>query len=149
MYRKELFERYYAIALDHAWLGWGRNTWPKIPGMGSIDNYYLLLSLMHGLLSSALLLALMTWMGVRLFRHGMAAPVEANSLAFTFLGILVAFAISLVTVYMGESVVPAFFLLLGWAEGYMQGQGHQAVAARKPPAVKRAEPPFRFRRIIR
>lgn len=148
MYRKVLFEKYYAIALDHAWLGWGRNTWPKIPGMASIDNYYLLLSLMHGVLTTALLLCLMTWMSVRLFRKGMAEPPEASSLAFTFLGIIIAFFVSLVTVYLGENVVPAFFLMLGWAEGYIQGKGYRGIGASdftesKPSAS------FKFRRVIR
>jgi len=146
MYRKVLFEKYYAIALDHAWLGWGRNTWPKIPGMASIDNYYLLLSLMHGLLSTALLLGLMAWMSVRLFRKGMSEPVESNSLAFTFLGIILAFFVSLVTVYLGENVVPAFFLMLGWAEAYIAGRGHLVIATGSTPAPEPATP--RFRRVI-
>jgi hypothetical protein len=151
MYRKVLFEKYYAIALDHAWFGWGRNTWPKIPGMASIDNYYLLLSLMHGVLTTALLVSLIAWMSVRLFRKGMAEPVEANSLAFTFLGIIIAFAVSIVTVYLGEAVVPAFFLMLGWAEGYIQGKGHQGIGGVLPVSwgADTASQPFRFRRVIR
>ncbi len=149
MYRKVLFEKYYAIALDQAWFGWGRNTWPKLPGMASIDNYYLLLSLMHGVLTTALLAALIAWMSLRLFRKGMSEPAEASSLAFTFLGIIIAFAVSMVTVYLGENVVPAFFLLLGWAEGYVQGKGFQGIrgATDTPPAAP--APPFRFRRVIR
>lgn len=147
MYRKELFEKYYAIAMDHAWLGWGRNTWPKVPGMPSIDNYYLLLSLMHGVLTMGLLVALMAWMCVRLYITGMREPLEANSLAFTFLGIIVAFFVSLVTVYLGENVMPALFLLLGWAEGYLQGKGWQGIAGGQAAETKPA-PPFRFRRVI-
>lgn len=151
MYRKVLFEKYYAIALDHAWLGWGRNTWPKIAGMASIDNYYLLLSLMHGVLTTGLLVALIGWMSVRLFRKGMSEPVEANSLAFTFLGIIIAFAVSIVTVYLGEAVVPAFFLMLGWAEGYIQGKGHLGIGGNGAnlPATEARAAPFRFRRVIR
>lgn len=148
LYRKFLFERYFDIALDHAWLGWGRNTWPKVPGMTSVDNYYLLLSLMHGVLATLLLVSLMGWMCVRLFRKGMAEPLEANSLAFTFLGIIVAFFVSLVTVYLGEGVVPAFFLLLGWAEGYMQGKGYLGIGQhhQEPTPIPNG---FRFRRVIR
>ncbi len=146
MYRKVLFEKYYAIALDHAWLGWGRNTWPKIPGMASIDNYYLLLSLMHGVLATALLLALMAWMSLRLYLKGMSEPPEACSLAFTFLGILIAFFISLVTVYLGENVVPAFFLMLGWAEAYIRGKGNAGIAGKV--AEPQATPASRYRRVI-
>lgn len=123
MYRKVLFEKYYTIALDHAWFGWGRNTWPKIAGMASIDNYYLLLSLMHGILATLILFLLMAWMSIRLVNKGMSESTDSNSLAFTFLGIIIAFFVSLVTVYLGENVVPAFFLVIGWAEGYIQGRG--------------------------
>ncbi len=149
MYRKELFERYYSIALDHAWLGWGRVTWPKIPGMGSIDNYYLLLSLMHGVLTMALLVTLMAWMSLRLFHKGMTTATESNSLAFTFLGIIIAFAVSMVTVYLGESVVPTFFLILGWAEGYMQGRGHLGITNKTTTNTPAVAPPFRFKRVMR
>jgi hypothetical protein len=147
MYRKVLFEKYFSIALDHAWLGWGRNTWPKIPGMASIDNYYLLLSLMHGVLTTALLLGLMGWMSLRLFRKGMSEPVEANSLAFTFLGIIIALFVALVTVYLGENVLPAFFLVLGWAEGYIQGKGYRGILGGADQPVEPTERP-RFRRVI-
>ena len=150
MYRKVLFEKYYAIALDHAWFGWGRNTWPKVPGMASIDNYYLLLSLMHGVLTTLLLVGLMGWMAVRLFRKGMSEPAESSSLAFTFLGIIIAFAVSMVTVYLGENVVPAFFLILGWAEGYMQGKGYQGIVGRSSNNDEETPTaPFRFKRVIR
>ncbi len=148
MYRKVLFEKYYVIALDHAWLGWGRNTWPRVAGMGSIDNYYLLLSLMHGVLVTALLVVLMGWMCVRLFRVGMREPLASNSLAFTLLGIVIAFAVSLVTVYLGEGVTPAFFLMLGWAEGYMKGRGSAGITPNAVPEPM-LSPPFKFRRVIR
>jgi len=148
LYRKVLFEKYYSIALDHAWLGWGRNTWPKVPGMSSVDNYYLLLSLMHGVLATVLLVTLMAWMSVRLFIKGMSEPVESNSLAFTFLGIIIAFFVSLVTVYLGEAVVPALFLMLGWAEGYIQGQGCRGIGAQNAELEKPAKL-FNFRRVIR
>jgi hypothetical protein len=146
MYRKVLFEKYADIAMDHAWLGWGRNTWPKLPGMASIDNYYLLLSLMHGVLTTSLLLGLMAWMSVRLFRKGVSEPPEASSLAFTFLGIIIAFFISLVTVYLGENVVPAFFLMLGWSEAYINGKGYAGITG-KDLDVQPVQP-FRFRRVI-
>lgn len=147
MYRKVLFEKYYNIALDHAWFGWGRNTWPKIPGMPSIDNYYLLLSLMHGVFTTGLFLLLMFWMSVKLFFKGMSEPEGQHSLAFTFLGIIVGFVVSIVTVYLGENVVPALFLLLGWAEGYMHGKG--VVDDKNGGNTSVVKPPFRFKRVIR
>lgn len=147
MYRKVLFDKYFAIALDHAWLGWGRNTWPKVSGMVSIDNYYLLLSLMHGVLSTLLLVGMMVWMSVRLFLKGMSEPAEMNSLAFTFLGIIIAFFISLATVYLGENVIPAFFLMLGWAEAYLHGKPRAALTE-EMSGIQPIANGFKYQRVI-
>ena len=169
LYRKVMIERYVDIALDHAALGWGRNTWPKLPGMASIDNYFLLLSLMHGVVATGLLLFLFLWQGARLFRRGMTEPHDANSLALTFAGILVAVFVTLGTVYLGEQVMPALFLILGWSEACLQrarapvaaaagasvaaaARGPVGAAARRPvgaptraPDASRAAPARRFR----
>jgi hypothetical protein len=149
LYRKELFEKYYQIALDHAWLGWGRNTWPKVPGMSSVDNYYLLLSLMHGVFTTGMLLLLLFWMSFRLFLKGMAEPPEVCSLAFTFLGIIIAFFIALGTVYLGENVLPTLFLILGWSEGYLRGAGYRSIVGSAEAAQTEPAMPFRFRRVMR
>jgi len=137
MYRKVMIERYIDIAIEHTALGWGRNTWPKLPGMASIDNYFLLLSLMHGLIATGLLLFLFGWQGVRLFRRGMAEPHDSNSLALSFAGILLAVFVTLGTVYLGEQVMPALFLILGWSEAYLQrAPARVAVpAARMQPSL--------------
>lgn len=120
MYRKELMDKYEAIALEHAVLGWGRNTWPKIGGMESIDNYYLLLALMHGVITLIFLLSIMAWMTIRLSTRGLSEPVGRASLPFTFAGIIAMMFVSLGTVYLGEQPMPAFFFILGWAEAYLQ-----------------------------
>src|SRR5579883_773903 len=44
-YRKELLDKYQGIAIKGGALGYGRLTWPKVPGMPSVDNYYLLMDL--------------------------------------------------------------------------------------------------------
>jgi hypothetical protein len=143
LYRKVMIERYIDIAVEHAALGWGRNTWPKLPGMSSIDNYYLLLSLMHGLVALGLLVFLFLWQGMRLFARGMAEPPGANSLALTFSGILVAVFVTLGTVYLGEQAVPVFFLILGWSEALLQRQAMALGARDAAPAALLA--PARFR----
>ena len=139
IYRKVLVERYMDIALDHAWLGWGRNTWPKVAGMASIDNYFLLLSLMHGLSTTLLLLTIFAWQTGRLFVFGMRTPASENSIAFTFCGILIAVFVSLVTVYLGEQVMPALFMIFGWAESVMQQNIRPATQA-VAPSIQRIHP---------
>lgn len=124
MYRKELMDQYRSIALEHAWFGWGRNTWPKMGGMVSIDNYYLLLALMHGVFSMVLLVFLLGWMAVRLLYHGLAEPSGQASLPFTFAGIIAMMFVSLGTVYLGEQPMPALFFVLGWAENLLHRRSH-------------------------
>jgi len=52
-------DQYLSVAEDHALLGYGRNNFPVIGGMTSIDNYYLLLSLLHGFIASSVLVILL------------------------------------------------------------------------------------------
>lgn len=148
VYRKVLMDKYTDIALEHAWLGWGRNTWPKVGGMESIDNYYLLLSLMHGLLSTLLLVAAMLWLMARLLRQGLNEPAGHNSLSFCLMGTIASVLVSLVTVYLGENVLPAFFFILGWAEGFLQDPASDPGLATGKGAPPAAVGFGRFRRIM-
>lgn len=148
-YRKELVDKYVSIAADHAWLGWGRAGWPKVPGMDSTDNAYLLLALNHGFVSLAVFLALLLHASVRLCafgaRRGRASP--SGLLAFTLLGCNVLFGIALATVYHGEQTVQLFFLLTGWGEGLVLGlaPARSRVAPRSPAATTTT---YRFRRVL-
>jgi len=148
VYRKVLMEKYADIALDHAWLGWGRNTWPKVGGMESIDNYYLLLSLMHGLLSTGLLVAVMLWLMARLLIQGLKEPAGHNSLSLCLMGTIASVLVSLVTVYLGENVLPAFFFILGWAEGFLQDPASDPGLTPAKGSTTPAGMGLRFRRVI-
>ena len=131
-YRKELIDKYEDIAIQHSAIGWGRNGWPKVSGMPSIDNYYLLLALMHGVGATTLFLTIQLSMIVRLLRNGFAnAPMKplGSSLSFTLAGIYVGLIFTFFTVYMGENVLPVFFLLTGFAEGYLLAGGDASVRA--------------------
>lgn len=125
-YRKELIDKYVGIALEHSMFGWGRNGWPKVSGMPSIDNYYLLLALMHGVPVVLLLIAILVSLFVRLMRNGFrSAPMKpsGSSLSFTLAGIFAGFIFSILTVYMGDNVIPIFFTIVGFSEGYLQAGG--------------------------
>lgn len=141
-YRKVLFERYFDIAIDHAWFGWGLTTWPKVRGMESIDNYYLLLSLMHGVPAMGMLVLMMLGSAVQCVRRGLAEPPGSQSPAFAFAGIFVAIFVSLGTVYLGEQVMPTLFFMLGWAQGWLR-QGLAAPRAVGATAGPAAAPRFR------
>lgn len=120
LYRKVLFEKYLDIALDHAWFGWGLTTWPKVRGMESIDNYYLLLTLMHGVPAMLMLVVMLLGSAAACMRRGLREPVGSVSPAFAFAGIFLAVFVSLGTVYLGEQVLPMLFFVLGWAQGWLR-----------------------------
>ncbi len=148
-YRKELMDRYVEIALEKSILGWGRNTWPKILGMPSIDNYYLLLALMHGVVAVGFLVSIILVMSVRLFLHSMRQPppvLRGSTLGFTLLGIYLAIGFSIATVFMGDQVIPMFYLITGWSEGYLLSGRESAGSA---PAAVASSKPFSFRRILK
>jgi len=145
LYRKVLFEKYFDIALDSAWFGWGLTTWPKVRGMASIDNYYLLISLMHGVPAMAMLVWMLLGSAMQCVRRGLAEAPGSHSPAFAFAGIFIAVFVALGTVYLGEQVLPTLFFMLGWAQGWLPA-GHQVPigsGAAWPAAVPR------FRHVIR
>jgi hypothetical protein len=102
--------------------------------MASIDNYFLLLALMHGVIASAILIMLFLWQGARLAALGMREPAGTNSLALTHLGILIAIFMSIVTVYLGEQAIPVFFIILGWSEAVVNRGVRTAHPADSPVA---------------
>jgi hypothetical protein len=108
--------------------------------MESIDNYYLLISLMHGLPAMVMLVVMLVGSAAQCVRRGLAEPVGGHSPLFTFAGIFVAVFVSMGTVYMGEQVLPTLFFMLGWAQAALQpsagraqqpatGTGHAAIKA--------------------
>lgn len=146
-YRKELIDKYVDIAVQHAALGWGRNGWPKVSGMPSIDNYYLLLALMHGVTATLLLGGILAVMMFRLLRNGLRAgslKPKGSSLSFTLAGIYGGMMFAILTVYMGDNVIPIFFTLTGFAEGYLAAGGDLQARTGTLDAPQMAPPP-RFR----
>lgn len=148
-YRFELLTEYAGIASEKAIFGWGLTAWPKVPGMPSIDNYYLLLLLMHGTLGLTLFVAIILWMFGRLLAHGLRQPLaipSGSSLAFTLAAIYVAVGVSVATVYLGLQAIPMLFLITGWAEGYLRS-GTEGIGA-PSPATPLPASGYRFRRVL-
>lgn len=147
-YRKELFERYVDIALDHAWWGWGTSGYPILPGMVSVDNHYLLVALRYGFLALACFMLIFIVMAARLGRMMFTQTLPGtrdNALVATLLGVYGAFGLSIATVFMGMQTMPLFFLITGWAEGVLLASGCKHVAHSK--ATGRVAP-FRFARVL-
>lgn len=148
-YRLELIENYMDIAKEEAVWGWGLIKWPKVPGQPSIDNYYLLLFLMHGVIAFTLFMTVLLGMSIRLMVHAIRRPNPqplGSSLAFTLVGIYMVYIVSVATVYMGNQTVALLFLITGWAEGYLHAGREQTMGA--VPAAHAPAPLCRFRRIL-
>lgn len=145
-YRWELLSAYGDIAAAKLWLGWGLNDWPKVAGMPSIDNYFLLLYLMHGILGLGFIVAILLSMPLRLIMRGLTEPLarpSGSSLAFTLASIYAAFIVSLATVYLGLQAVPVLFLVTGWAEGYLRGNVSAMAASTAATTIGSATHGFR------
>jgi O-Antigen ligase len=117
-YRHELIEKYIEIVEEHPIWGWGRNNFPIVSGMFSIDNHYLLLALISGEPVLALFVAILLWVLCRLTifcasNHGSTYP---GSIAITFLGIYIVIIISIITVWLGAQTAQMLFLVSGWTE---------------------------------
>jgi hypothetical protein len=152
-YRKELLDKYSIIVWHRAWYGWGLNTWPKVPGMPSIDNNYLLVALEHGLPDLALFVGMIAVISIKLFKAAikLARPDPVNaSLGFTLVSIYVGIAFSLATAYLGENVFPVFFALSGFSVAWLTVPVSEPLQAVKRAAKKRSEPAVgaRFRRVL-
>jgi hypothetical protein len=88
------------------------------------------------------------WVTTFRFIHSMRSPPaepRGSCLGFTLLGIYVAFGFSIATVYMGGQVIPLFFLMTGWSEGYLLS-GRESTGAL--PTQAAYIPPFRFQRVM-
>lgn len=148
-YRKELIDHYWQLAVDHADFGWGKNKVPKIPGSESVDNYFLLLSLMHGLYASGLLVFIFFFTMTRLWRRASRELDEhpgSDAFGWTLLGIMIAYLISLATVFMAYQVMLMFFFILGWAETYLE-RGYVPATWTTSAAPAKGKP-SRFRRVL-
>ena len=122
-YRHELMEKYIVIAQERAGLGWGRNAFPVVDGMDSIDNEYLLVALTFGEYALAVFVAILLWIPARLLIFCARRPNDdpAGLVALTSLGCFVTIAVSIATVAMLWQLIPFFFLLAGSSEGLLLG----------------------------
>jgi hypothetical protein len=144
-YRRELVERYLAIMAERIAWGWGRNTWPRVPTMSSVDNEFLLLPIQHGLVALGLFLVTIFWMGGRSCWYGMKASrgSEESELALTFFSIYMVIAVTMTTVYLGAQTVQLFFLITGWTEGLLLRMRDARKATAAAPL-----PFFHFQRVL-
>ena len=59
-------------------------------------------------------------------------PRKGSSLSLALLGLYAGLAFAIATVYMGENVVPIFFMVTGFTEGYLRAGGDKLLVTREP-----------------
>jgi hypothetical protein len=143
-YRQQMNKLYQSVAEVGGWTGWSVSGIPHFPGLGSIDNEFLLVHLAQGNLGYILFL-LITAESVRtaIARLWSFQALEDRAFAASMLAALACLWITLYTVFMGEQLPQFAFLLIGWG---------QSLAATKTstPSIARveAQPKLVFRRVF-
>ena len=145
-YRHELLQRYIAIVEESPVWGWGRNNFPTVNGMKSIDNQYLLLALTYGEYALALFAAIIVCTMVRLVgfcrtHQGSAFP---GSIALTLLGCFVTIAVTITTVALLWQAVQLLFLTTGWSEAVALGRTQEQPLE----VVEKPSSPLLFKRVM-
>ncbi len=146
IYRKQLLAAYDPVLEAGGLLGWGQLSHPVMPGLGSVDNNYMLIQLSQGTLGkyTFLLIAAESIFGLIMCAVRFKSK-ESLFLVFSLMGALVATFLALTTVYLGEQVAQVLFLLLGWAQS-LEDTRVLGVGARSESSLPDAK--FNFKRII-
>jgi len=117
MYRRELMKNYEPVVEKGGWLGLGLFGIPEVGGQKSIDNAYLIIELAQGKLGFYLfLLVIAEALVSTAFRAFSFHSRESRFFAFILLGAMIGLFLSLTAVFLGPSVAPVCFLLLGWSQ---------------------------------
>lgn len=132
-YRWRLVINYIDFAIERLFLGWGRFGVPVVSKFEkSIDNYFLLLFLRHGIITLSLFTTIFLSMMVRLFSHAMLQPPAdppGSSLGFTLLSVYILIFVAIATAPLSAQTQPLLFLIIGWSEGYLRS-GQESLSHR-------------------
>ena len=117
IYRRQLLEDYKPILENGGWLGYGLFHHPKVIGLASIDNDYMLVQLSQGKLGLYLFILIAVESVWTTITYAMKfRSRESLFLVFGLMGALFGVFLSLTTVYLGEQMTQMLFLLLGWSQ---------------------------------
>ncbi len=122
-YRFELLTTYGEVILERWLLGWGRLGWPQDKFQWSVDNYYLLLALNHGIISVTCFTSLFLYLMAKLLNRALHQPTSKTpetEFSMTLLALLVAHLIFIATVALFQTNLTLLFILFGWCDAYLQ-----------------------------
>jgi hypothetical protein len=129
IYRRQMNELYAPIAEAGGWTGWGMR-FPRINGMNSIDNHYLLLHLSCGLLGYSLFV-LIAWENIRvlLVRSWKFQGAQDRAFVFSMLAAMTVLWLTILTVFLGGQLPQIAFLLMGWIQSMVPGKAATSSSA--------------------
>ena len=145
-YRNELMPLYVPIVEQRPALGWGRNTWPVLNGMTSIDNAFLLMALTFGLYALGVFVVILLWPPIWLCRLGLRLPSDhpAALAAYTLTAIFILTIIVLGTGCLGDENARFLFLITGWSAGLLEMAPVELEAPQTRKTSPRQGRPFSF-----
>jgi hypothetical protein len=145
LYRRAMNEVYAPIAEAGGWTGYGLG-FPRVQGMKSIDNNYLLVHLYSGLLGY-LFFVLIVWENVRvlLVRSWKFEALQDRAFVFSMLAAMAVLWLTLLTVFMGGQLPQISFLLLGWIQSMVPGR---AEAFSGIQVAENRNEKFAFKRVL-
>jgi len=147
-YRHKLLPAYIPVIEERMAWGWGRNEFPVIDGMASIDNGYLLVALTFGSYALLLQMALLIVPTLQLALRSLPfnrEDTEATT-AFTLIGIYTLLGLTLGTVWLGAAAGRFIFIINAWSSAWLKDCEIPAVSESRAPLEIPNQ--CRFRRIM-
>jgi hypothetical protein len=140
-YRNKLIPLYTPVVEERSAWGWGRNGFPVLDGMGSIDNDYLLVALSFGIYALCLRVALFVWPPILLgiFSLPISRSDPKALAAFSLIGIYVINVVVARTVSDAGAPLLFMFIVTGWSS---------ALTARFDAVRSLPRTEFAFRRVM-
>ncbi len=115
-YRAQLLDNYLPLAKAGGAWGWGQ-FYPEMGGQASVDNEFLRVYLSQGYVGVVAFILIFAEASYSLLRVGLGARSRQNRhFSFSMLGIVLGWAFTLSTVYLGLQSYQLFFLLIGWSQ---------------------------------
>lgn len=116
-YRKELVDNYIVEVEKQPLLGYGRNGMPVVNGQVSIDNQYLFIALLHGVIAMYLFLGMTFYSMFKCLKIGLNTSFDNPSGELAWLIVACAFTwfVTLGTVWMGAQSEQIIFVFIAFA----------------------------------
>jgi hypothetical protein len=141
---------YIPVVEERPTWGWGRNGFPVMEGMSSIDNTYLLTALTFGVYALILQVVLFVWLPIRLaiFSLPLRRSDPRTLAAFSMIGIYVLNVVMDGTASYGGTPWRLFFIIAGWTAALLEAPVPKTTEARNDAAVARPQTHYGFRKVM-